>query len=363
VSSFGSWLTATRDGVQPPGHHQKGLYNGLADRVMYFCNLKPSKTKALLYMALDHYVSQVHLRQFYSPVLENRMYAIRKSDLKTFEPRSQSVCRIEEGSTNPYLRDQRAIEEFLLLVEPCYTRSIDLLRRGACDKQAVFCIAGFISYVLACSPAAMRFFSDPLRASVLTTATLLERQGKLPPAPSSLGGKSFVDLIESGDIALEIDPKYPQALGINSILGWVSVFGNSRWEILLNKETPFFTSDFPIWFERDADPRIVNKIVPLAPDLAVRVCPDIALSGAARDLNFTKLQTSRRKLNRRQAVEVNRLLVRCAEDAVFYRDDQSWVQSFVEKNRRFRIEGVTERIPTGTGFLNLSTHRVVSTKR
>jgi Protein of unknown function (DUF4238) len=315
-------------------------------------------------MSLDHYVSQVHLRRFYSPILKNRMHAMRKSDLKTFEPRAQDVCRIEEGSTNAYLRDQRAIEEFLVLVEPCYNRSIDLLRGNACDKQAIFCIAGFISYILACSPAAMRFFSDPLRASVLATATILEKGGELPRAPASLGGKSIVDLVESGHISLDIDPKYPQALGINSILGWVSVFGNSRWEILLNtnNDAAFFTSDFPVGFERGVDPRVVNKIVPLAPDLAVRICPDITLSGAAQDLNFTKLRTRLRSLSRQEAIEVNRLLVRCAEDAVFYKDDHPWVQSFVEKNRHFRIEGVTERIPSGTGFLNLSTQKVVSTK-
>jgi hypothetical protein len=29
-------------------------------------------------MALDQYVSQVHLKRFYPPVLGNRMYAMRK---------------------------------------------------------------------------------------------------------------------------------------------------------------------------------------------------------------------------------------------------------------------------------------------
>ena len=48
---------------------------------------------------LDHYVSQVHLKNFYSPVLGSRMYATRKRDLKSFTPNSQSVCRIEDGST------------------------------------------------------------------------------------------------------------------------------------------------------------------------------------------------------------------------------------------------------------------------
>lgn len=51
-------------------------------------------------MALDHYVSQVHLRSFYSPALGDLMHATRKSDLKQFCCNSKSVCRIEGGSSN-----------------------------------------------------------------------------------------------------------------------------------------------------------------------------------------------------------------------------------------------------------------------
>jgi hypothetical protein len=58
-------------------------------------------------MALDHYVSQVHLKNFYSPALNGMMYAIRKSDLKRFQTRSKNVCRIEEGSTNAYLMEYK----------------------------------------------------------------------------------------------------------------------------------------------------------------------------------------------------------------------------------------------------------------
>jgi hypothetical protein len=55
-------------------------------------------------MALDHYISPVHLKQFISPALGNRLNAIRKSDLARFTPRTKDVCRIEDGSTNAYLR-------------------------------------------------------------------------------------------------------------------------------------------------------------------------------------------------------------------------------------------------------------------
>ena len=63
----------------------------------------------MIIMPLDHYVSQVHLKNFNSPALD---------DLKRFRTKSQDVCRIEDGSTNAYLKENRAIEEFLKDVEP-----------------------------------------------------------------------------------------------------------------------------------------------------------------------------------------------------------------------------------------------------
>ena len=69
-------------------------------------------------MPLHHYVSQVHLRKFYSPTLGNRMYATRKADLKAFTPNSESVCRVMNGSTNAYLLKDRVIEDFLKTIEP-----------------------------------------------------------------------------------------------------------------------------------------------------------------------------------------------------------------------------------------------------
>src|SRR5260370_40861097 len=114
-------------------------------------------------MALDHYVSQVHLKQFYSPALGERMYATKKSDLKSFPCDAKSVCRIEENSTNAYLINNRAIEEFLLFVEPKYNASIAKLRDGDIDPECVRAISGFAAFVTCCSPASMRIHVAPLK--------------------------------------------------------------------------------------------------------------------------------------------------------------------------------------------------------
>ncbi len=315
-------------------------------------------------MPLDHYVSQVHLKNFYSPALVDLMFAIRKSDLKVFQCNSKSVCRIEDGSANEYLRKDRLIEEFLLYVEPKYNASLMKLRNNTIDIEGILSIAGFVAYIMACSPAGMRILSDPLKASLEVTSAILDRKGDLPPAPELLGGKSLTELLADGTVVFKIDPKYPQALGITSIIGWVSVFGNSHWDILRNEisETPFFTSDFPVGLERSADPRVLNRIVPLAPDIAIRICPDIRLSGEKPDLTFRTFSSKNRKLRHSEIVDTNRCLVRCAEDSIFYRDNADWILPFVSKNRHYRIEGITQKIPQGTGFLNVSTQRIVSTR-
>lgn len=311
-------------------------------------------------MALDHYVSQVHLRNFYSPALGNHMYAMRKSDLKSFPCNSRSVCRIEEGSTNAYLINDRVIEEFLLGVEPRYNASVAKLRENKIDKECIHAIAGFVGYVACCATAAMRIHAGPLQSLLESEAAILDKQGLIPKAPPSLGSKTLTELLTDKEVRFTVDPKYPQALGINSITGRVSIYGNSKWEILLNgvPECPFFTSDFPVAIEATGH-RTMNWIVPLTPDLAIRIIPDIRLDGTAPDLSFAKFTSRQRMLRRSEIVEINRLIVQCAEDLVFYRDNHEWIGDFVAKNRHYRIEAVTDRIPYGTGFINISTQRIV----
>jgi hypothetical protein len=304
-------------------------------------------------MALDHYVSQVHLKRFYSPDLDDLMYAIRKSDLKRFTPKAQDVCRIDEGNTNDYLVEPRAIEEFLKSVEGRYNSAVSVLEAGKPDKETIYVIAGFASYVLTCSPAAMRINSEPLQANLKATAKILETIEKLPPPPSTLGGKDFADLIESGKVKFEIDPKFPQAIGVSNVLQRVAMFGNFSWEVLINEhnDCPFFTSDFPTALEKTSDVRVLNRVFPLTPTLAIRIQPDINIDHDSVDYEFRHFSSQRRKVTRREAIDINRLLVQSAEDTVFFGDDQTWVANFIEKNRNFRIESETIEIPQPRGVM------------
>jgi hypothetical protein len=111
------------------------------------------------------------------------MYALRKSDLKAFTCRSEDVCRIEEGSTNTYVRESRIIEDVLTEIEPHYNASVEKLRTETIDHRTVFAIGGFISYVQTCSPAGMRIFSEPLRKQLEAIAEVADANGALPIPP------------------------------------------------------------------------------------------------------------------------------------------------------------------------------------
>ena len=290
-------------------------------------------------MAFDHYVSQVHLRKFYSPKLGNRMYAIRKQDLKAFTPDASSVCRIEEGNTNPFLSEARVIEEFLKTVEPAYNSAVEKLQSDKIDGDCIYVIAGFIAYVLTCSPAAMRLHSAPMKHMIEETARALDSEDNIPQPPAELAERNFTELLDSGLITVQVAPKYPQAVGTASIISRINAFGNFKWEILVNtvEDSPFFTSDFPVAVEKTANFQILNWIIPLAPNLAIRICPDFEYDRQQTDFSFTGFRRAICHLNRQEVMYINRLLVQCAETTVFFRDDYEWVPGFVKEYAGFRL--------------------------
>lgn len=316
-------------------------------------------------MALDHYVPQVHLRKFNSPALGGRMYALRKTDLKSFQPPSKDVCRIEDGSTNAYLLHDRAIEEFLKAVEPKYDAAIQKLAADKVDAETVYAIAGFTAYVMLCSPAGMRIGTELPKKTVEISARALDAMGEIPPPPEALGGKLLTELLATGKVKVTVDPKYPQAIGIANVLDTTKIFGNFAWDIVHNAfdDSPFVTSDFPVAIERSNDVRVLNRLVPLSPTLAVRICPDINVRREECDFSFAKFRYGVRTASRKEVAYLNTAFVRCAEETVFYRDALPWVQSFITKNRHYRIEPRVHELPHGTATMLIATQRIAETTR
>lgn len=306
-------------------------------------------------MALDHFISQVHLKNWYDPALGKRMHAIRKTDLQQYQCNSASQCRVEDGNTNTYLEEQRIVEDFLKTIENQYNDSVDEFRKGNPTKDAIYAIAGFVSYVMSCSPGAMRINTPMFEGNVKIMAEMLDRRGELPEAPAELGGGSIGDMIADGRVVVNVDPKFPQAVGIGTIMDRVSSFGNFSWDVINNgqEDTPFFTSDYPIANEDTDDPRILNRLVPLAPDLAIRIKPNMR-GIRAKGFEFKDFRWQILKPSRAEVVDINRRLVRSAETVVFHSKSLDWIPAFVQKNRNFRVEGWNETFDTGKGILQLA---------
>ena len=101
------------------------------------------------------------------------------------------------------------------------------------------------------------------------------------------------------------------------------------------------------------DRRIINRIVPLAPDLAVKICPDVSIDPASADPFFSGFRYRRRVLEQPEVEDLNRLIVRSAETTVFFRDRRKWVRKFVRDNAGYRIEPISYQIPFGNGGMVL----------
>jgi hypothetical protein len=141
----------------------------------------------------------------------------------------------------------------------------------------------------------------------------------------------------------------------------ITALGNFSWEPLINPfdDSPFFTSDFPVAFEPGEQPTSVNRVVPLAPDLALRIRQDLSFNWRDADESFSRLRFSRHSLSRSEVRRINTMIVRVAEDLVFFARDMPWILRFVEKNRNYRSDNVREEIPARGGSLVFFRHRIV----
>lgn len=161
-------------------------------------------------------------------------------------------------------------------------------------------------------------------------------------------------MLNQGKINISVDGKYPQAIGTSQILSLTSAFGNSHWEILINehKDSPFFTSDFPVAVEF-VDTQIL-RVFPITPYLAIRVFPYLDLEKDKHELDFPHFNMSIKKPNRKEISSINQRLVYCAEEIVLFSEDQRWIRKFIGKNSGTRLVNKSYLIPHGSGTLKLT---------
>ena len=196
------------------------------------------------------------------------------------------------------------IEDFLPYIEKNYKDSIEKIKNGKINPDIIYVIAGWVAYVNSCSPAGMRIHSEHPKALAYEIARSLESRGMLPHSENF----SLTDSLDSGDVVIKVDPKHPQSLGIKNIEKCTYMLGNYRWEALINNftDSPFFTSDYPIAIENSRNAIFSNLIIPLSPNLALRIHTNQEKSF---DTNFKQNIFNRKEISHDEVRKINQLKI------------------------------------------------------
>lgn len=305
-------------------------------------------------MALDHYISRVHLKQFTHKPNTGQLHAIRKSDLKQFPPLPADVCRVPDGSTNEYLTENRAVEGFLKGIEPAYEPCLTRLLDGEFDWQCREVFAGFLAYIQIYSPAAIRMFDPMIRKVLERTRNLLEESGELAPIDlpevPSWHGKSLSQLVDEGEVVEKIDLKMPQAMATTQLLKIQKTLASCDITVMkAGSRNYFLTSDFPSVILFHLKNKFAQRFIPISPKVGLWFHTETS-SEERTDLQHRVVEIGTRRVQ-----NINDEIIKSAENLVFATHKFPWLASRVKRFRRFRSESVTDTF----GSYILSQQRVV----
>lgn len=294
-------------------------------------------------MTLDHYVSQVHLKQFLRQSGPKLLHAVRKSDLSFFTPRSKDVCRVEDGSTNEFLTENRVVEEFLKGIEPAYEPCLTRIANGEFDWNSRQVFSGFLAYIQTYTPTALRMFDPMTRAVLERTNKLLEESGELEPldAPElpDWNGKSMSQLMAEGKVELKIDLKMPQAMATTQLLNIRDSLASNDVTILRPKgRGRFLTSDFPSVILDHYQNKFAQRFIPISPKFGLVFHTHTSIE--ERDhAHYRFVDIGAKKVQR-----INDEIIRAAESLVFSSHKYPWLLDRVRKFKKFRVENVVETV-------------------
>lgn len=308
-------------------------------------------------MALDHYVSQVHLKQFLQQSDAKLLLAIRKSDLSSFTPRPKDVCRTEDGSTNQYLTNNRAVEEFLKEIEPAYEPCLAKVAHGELDWKCREVFGGFLAYIQTYTPAALRMFDPTIRVMLERAAKALEDSGELEPicVPDlpDWHGKNISQLTAEGKVRFKIDLKMPQAMVTTQLLRIRQTLASSDVTVLkASGRSNFLTSDYPSVILAHYQNKFAQRFLPISPKLGLIFHTHTSIEERKEVRNHFVDIGERRTRN------INDEIIKAAENLVFSTHRYPWLRDRVNLFKRYRFECVVDQV----GPVIISQQRAVERK-
>ena len=301
-------------------------------------------------MAKDHYVAQTYLRSFSVSEKDDLVNVVRKSNLQRLDAIPvKSICYEIDWSNNEYfVGNQRVVEEFLKLFEPKWNDCVQEISKDTYDTTTKYLMSGYLAYLRACTPTAMRLGASGLSNIVQDLYEKIEEKEFANP------GSKYRDVIETirkhGGTKVLIKEAFPKAMGINALIGIQKIFATSPW-IIFKNETPvqFLTSDNPVclqyWNANGCD-----MYCPITPRLAIIIHP-------LRDTE-PREGDSVGSLKPEGVEMLNRLMVQSAEDKVIFNEHPN-IDDFVKEYQDWRVELQTLKIPVEKGKLIIQQQRPV----
>ncbi|HHT9138729.1 MAG TPA: DUF4238 domain-containing protein [Candidatus Wunengus sp. YC60] len=297
----------------------------------------------------DHYVAQTYLRNFSIKNNTAHVNAIRKSDLKRLNNVPvRSICYKVNWSTNPYFPEKpRVVEDYLKIFEPKWFNCVKMLADEKFDAETKYFMSGYIVYLRACTPTAIRLGQVNSSEIVSRTYEIIEQKELSNPDTKH---KDAINTIRShGGIKVNVDPNFPKAMGIRTLSGAHEKLQGFPWLIMTNETgIPYITSDNPVCLRYPQNSAFCDFYVPITPKIAIMIHP---LRNPESEIIDSLTSVKPEGVN-----EFNRLVVKCAEDMVIFNEDFG-VEELVKEFRDWRMEVLITKFPVEKGTFNIFQQR------
>ena len=125
----------------------------------------------------------------------------------------------------------------------------------------------------------------------------------------------------------------PQAIAATRIPNIVNAFSSADWDVLhIDRDMHFLTSDFPLALLEIKLKTHLARFVPLAPDIGIIVYT--VRSGIKTD---SPTQSHFEVSSQSQVANLNRCVVKSAENHVISKGYSKWLASVVKKYRMYQV--------------------------
>lgn len=301
----------------------------------------------------DHFVARTYLKNFSLPQKPGLVNLIRKSNLQRLnDVHVGDICHKKDWSTNEYFVGQeRIVEQYLAFYEPNWPTCVDVLRSSGFDFKTKANMAGYIAYLIACTPTAARIAHISTEESAQLAYDIIERRLRQEVSPEL---REKIDRFEKehGRPKMLVKDDFPKAIGIQGLLKYQKLLLSSRWVILRNETTvPYLTSDNPVCRKYENARGECDLYCPITPEIAILI------------------ETSKEEptdhdglaLISEQGVQMfNELMVKSAEDMVIFGENEK-VDALVQKFQDWQVGVMILKIPEGNGITLITQQKAMKT--